>query len=80
MKRIIIILLIISIILEVGYFIFWYKKIPAVYTIGISQWNDNIELLEAIQGFKQGLAEFGFQEGKNIKFIIIYNMNFLIII
>lgn len=55
---------------EFVYLFFLYKKTTATYTIGISQWDNNPELINAVKGFKDGLAEYGFQEGKNVKFII----------
>ena len=39
------------------------------YLVGISHWVDNPEFLRNIEGFKQGLKENGFTEGKNISFI-----------
>ncbi len=53
-----------------AYYLFWYKKPPSLFKIGISQWNNNMELQSAVQGFKDGLASFGFKEGKNVQFII----------
>jgi putative ABC transport system substrate-binding protein len=66
----IIILLFIGVALGTIYYFFSSQKPPSFYKIGISRWNDNSELVAAIQGFKDGLAEFGFYEGKNISFII----------
>lgn len=51
------------------YSMFLYKK-PALYTVGISQWNNDPLLITAIKGFKDGLAEHGFREGINTIFII----------
>lgn len=44
-----------------------FNKKPNVYRIGISQWNNNIA---TIKGLKEGLKEKGYQEGKNIIYII----------
>lgn len=52
------------------YFIYSQQQTP-VYTIGISQWNNNADLLETIEGFKDGLAAYSFHDGQNIKFITI---------
>jgi len=51
-------------------FILWHKKPPATFTVGISEWSHNIELQAAVRGFIDGLADEGFQNGKNIRFII----------
>jgi len=41
-----------------------------VVTIGIALWASNPEYDRNIQGFKDGLAEQGYVEGQNVKFII----------
>lgn len=56
-------------IVEIGYYGFWLKKTQSTYLIGISEWLNNSEFEQTIQGFKDGLKENGFIEGKNIKFI-----------
>ena len=40
------------------------------FTIGIVQWASNSEYERNIQGFKDGLAEKGYVEGKNVRFIL----------
>ena len=40
-----------------------------VLTIGIALWNSDSNYEENVDGFKEGLAEQGFVEGKNVKFI-----------
>ena len=62
-------LLIVALISSIDY-VFQFQKQPSVYKIGISQWDENAGFLSAIQGFKDGLAEYGFVENKNIQFII----------
>lgn len=52
------------------YYIYLHKKRLVNYTIGISQWSHNPDYIETIRGFKDGLAEFGFIDGKNVTFII----------
>jgi len=42
----------------------------AIVTIGIAQWILNPEYDRNIEGFKEGLAERGYVEGKNVEFII----------
>lgn len=49
------------------YFGPWSKK---MVTIGIARWNDNPSFGRSIDGFKQGLAENGYKEGENVRFII----------
>ena len=39
-------------------------------TIGIARWGGNPEFGRSIEGFKKGLAENGYEEGKNVRFII----------
>lgn len=63
-----IIILLLLIASEFFYYLSFHgdKKIP--FKIGISQWNNNITYLEAIKGFKAGLAENGFKENQNVLF------------
>lgn len=49
---------------------FFYKKVSPKYSIGISQWAPSSEEVNIIQGFKQGLAKYGFIAGKNVHFIL----------
>src|SRR3990167_1022941 len=63
-------LLLFSISIGYIYYFLIYKTYTHVYTIGISTWYDNPELLSAVAGFKDGLMEYGFVEGRNIKYII----------
>lgn len=66
----IIYLLLISVpIIIVYYFAFHFRKTHAV-KVGVSQWNDRNEFKDILRGFKDGLAKYGFIEGKNIVFII----------
>lgn len=53
----------------ITYFVFIQSRLQPSYTVGIATWSDNPEYEKAIKGFKDGLAEEGFQEGRNIKFI-----------
>lgn len=39
-------------------------------TVGIAQWASSSDYERNIQGFKEGLREAGYEEGKNIKYII----------
>lgn len=57
--------------LEVSYVFYSLKSQPRTFYIGVSQWKDDPELAEAFRGFKEGLAENGFREDKNIQFIIL---------
>lgn len=41
-----------------------------VFTIGIARWGSNPEFTRNVEGFKAGLAEKGYGEGENIRFII----------
>ena len=38
--------------------------------IGVARWGGNPEFGRSVEGFKEGLAENGFLEGKNVRFII----------
>lgn len=51
------------------YFSFSQTRFKKTALIGISQWSDSQDYLDTIQGFKAGLAEEGFLEGKNIRFL-----------
>lgn len=46
------------------------RKAPQQYLVGIAPWNMGPDSLQAIRGFKKGLAEHGFIEGKNIKYLV----------
>jgi len=41
-----------------------------MFTIGIARWGSNPEFTRNLEGFKAGLAEKGYVEGENIRFII----------
>ena len=41
-----------------------------MFTIGIARWNSDPTYSGNIEGFKEGLAEMGYVEGDNVKFII----------
>jgi len=41
-----------------------------VFTIGIARWNFDPTYNSNVEGFKDGLAEMGYAEGENVKFII----------
>ncbi len=43
---------------------------PEMVTVGIARWATNSEFDRSIKGFKQGLADHGYVEGKNIRFIL----------
>jgi putative ABC transport system substrate-binding protein len=38
--------------------------------IGIARWNSDLTYGDNVEGFKEGLAEMGYVEGENVKFII----------
>src|SRR3989338_6957357 len=60
---------------EVAYYFFWQVKTKTIYTIGIVNWNNNPELHDVINGFKEGLKEYGFYGGKNIRYIEMSSAN-----
>jgi putative ABC transport system substrate-binding protein len=39
-------------------------------TIGVARWSSDSEFGRSVEGFKEGLAENGYMEGKNVRFII----------
>ncbi|MFH1615505.1 MAG: ABC transporter substrate-binding protein [Planctomycetota bacterium] len=41
-----------------------------VFTIGVARWGSNPEFTRNLEGFKAGLAEKGYVEGENVRFII----------
>ena len=41
-----------------------------IFTIGIARWNSEHTYSGNVDGFKEGLAEMGYVEGENVKFII----------
>ena len=41
-----------------------------MFTIGIARWNSDPTYGGNVEGFKEGLAEKGYVEGDNVKFII----------
>ncbi|OGT38708.1 MAG: hypothetical protein A3F11_03715 [Gammaproteobacteria bacterium RIFCSPHIGHO2_12_FULL_37_14] len=65
----IIILLIIAI-AEFAYYLSVYKKKQLHYKIGISLWIHNNAYMNAIKGFKDGLAEYGINNNENVTFYI----------
>jgi putative ABC transport system substrate-binding protein len=47
------------------------RPAPSVITIGIASWNSQSEEYKRnIEGFKEGLKKGGFEEGKNVRFLI----------
>lgn len=50
--------------------IFWPYSEKSQYKIGISTWNNSKDFQETIKGFKDGLKNLGFVEGKNIIYYI----------
>lgn len=38
--------------------------------IGVSQWGSNREFARSVEGFKEGLADQGYIEGRNVRFVI----------
>ena len=48
----------------------WNKRAPSHFIVGISQWNENPDFVQAVQGFKDGLKEYGYLEGKNIQYVV----------
>ena len=71
------IILVVSSILVIGILIFagWYFLFPfeeedEVKTIGIAGWNSDLTYSGSVAGFKEGLAENGYVEGENVRFII----------
>jgi len=59
-------LFLIIILISSGCTVFKEKK---QITIGIIEWNSDNEYEKNIRGFKEGLAEAGFIEGKNVVYI-----------
>lgn len=56
--------------LEGAYYIYSYGKTNSAFKIiGVAPWNNTPEMLEAVHGFKDGMAEEGFINGKNIKYL-----------
>ena len=45
-------------------------QVKKTFTIGITPWASNPDYDRNIQGFKDGLAEKGYREGKNVKYIL----------
>lgn len=70
MPTIFLAILLVFFILEGIYVIFLYKKTSPQFNIGISAWNNNTEFNEIIAGFKNGLANYGYVDGQNVRFII----------
>lgn len=52
------------------YYFAFYQQSTSVYKIGISQWSGSENHRNEIIGFKNGLNEFGFREGRNVVFYI----------
>ncbi len=70
LHKLIIIAGIIVVFASIGIFQLFQASQEKVVTIGIAQWVSDKAYDENIQGFKEGLALFGYVEGKNIQFII----------
>ena len=45
-------------------------QVKKTFTIGITPWTSDPDYDRNIQGFKDGLAEKGYREGKNVKYIL----------
>ncbi|MGO9016741.1 MAG: ABC transporter substrate-binding protein [Syntrophobacteraceae bacterium] len=48
----------------------YFQNQKLVKIVGISQWGSNPEFLQNVEGFKEGLAENGYIEGKNVQFVM----------
>ena len=72
-KNILIItIIIVAILIGFGGFVLT-QKTPhekKMFTIGIARWNSDLTYGGNVEGFKEGLAEMGYVEGENVKFII----------
>lgn len=53
-----------------GYYTFWEKRSATLHKIGISIWSDNAEFREGVKGFKDGLKDAGFIEGKQVEYLV----------
>lgn len=53
-----------------GAIYFFNSTEEEIATIGIARWAGNPEFDRSVHGFKEGLAENGYVEGKNVRFII----------
>jgi len=67
-----IIVIIAAILIGFGGFVLTQKTSPEkkMFTIGIARWNSDPTYNGNVEGFKEGLAEMGYVEGENVKFII----------
>ncbi|HUT42958.1 MAG TPA: ABC transporter substrate-binding protein [Desulfobacterales bacterium] len=73
-KKIILTIIIIIAAILIGFvgFVLTGKTPPEkkMFTIGIARWNSDLTYSGNVEGFKEGLAEMGYVEGENVKFII----------
>ncbi|MFH1615504.1 MAG: ABC transporter substrate-binding protein [Planctomycetota bacterium] len=65
-------IIIAAILIGLGGFVLNQKTPPEkkIFTIGIARWNSDPTYNGNVEGFKEGLAEMGYVEGENVKFII----------
>jgi putative ABC transport system substrate-binding protein len=68
--RLLAVVLIILLLAAGTFFSIGYDSSSATKIIGISGWGSNPEFSRCIAGFKTGLAENGFVEGDNLRFIL----------
>ena len=73
-KKIILTIIIIIAVVLIGFWGFSLtQKTPhekKMFTVGIARWNSDLTYSGNVEGFKEGLAEMGYVEGENVKFII----------
>ena len=48
----------------------YYSNQERMITIGIARWGGSPEFGRSIEGFKEGLAENGYVEGQNVRFVV----------
>ena len=73
-KKIILTIIVIVVAILIGFLALslTHKTPPEkkMFTIGIARWNFDPTYNCNVDGFKEGLAEMGYVEGENVKFII----------